>query len=628
MTQEILENEIKYHQFLYYVKSAPVISDADFDILWDKLKNEYPTSKLLEKVGNDHTDGFPQGKHLLMMGSQRKATTHDEMVSWVELNKIAGSIVIQHKLDGLSLELQYENGELLAAVTRGDGVIGDIVTSNAEKVQGVPKLLKTKNYSGGVRGEIVLFKDVFNKKYAEEYKNPRNTASGFLKNLEGTNCSDLVFIAYDKTVSSLIQTSEEETILWLQHNGFIPVHTDRLVSFSVSSFFNIVNKTIANRNNFKYGIDGLVVKQNKIDIDDREERLPKKQIAFKFPPEEKTTTLIGVEWGMTNSTLTPVALLEPVELDGSTVKRASLVNMKLIRDLDVKINDKVSICKRGDIIPKIEKVVRKSSIGEEIIPPSTCPECGFALAEDGSTRIYCPNRGCMSVIIGNISRWIGVLDIKGFGHALVSDLCRKGYVSEPADLYTMDRSSYLLTTNLKKNTLKAFSAMDSVKSLTVEQFVEGMNIEGFGRKQAEKLVANGHDTFDKILNISHDEMVSIEGFGEKVYSSFISEYKEAFARINNVLNTGKVKVETKEINSIEGVQGKSFCFTGKLLTLKRKDAESAVKNAGGLIIGVSPKLDYLVCNDLSSGSSKIKKAQNFGTKVITEKEFNEILSGK
>lgn len=622
--QQILENKIKHHQHLYYSKSKPELSDADFDVLWNQLQTDFPDSELLKEVGKDHTDGFPTGRHILTMGSQRKSTTVEELVSWVKLNKIEGSVIVQQKLDGLSLELQYENGLLASAVTRGDGVIGDIVTNNARKISSIPQILKSKTFTGAVRGEVMLFKQIFEDKYAEEYKNPRNTASGFLKNQAGTNCPDLTFIAYDKSIDK--ERSEGEIIFWLSHNSFILPGLEQFNQVSPIVFDRVAQKAIRSRGKLDYGIDGLVYKQNKLDLDDRLELLPKKQIAFKFPPEEKTTILLDVEWHMSNSSLTPVAILKPVDLDGSTVQRASLANMNLINDMGLKIGDRVVVVKRGDIIPKIEKVAFKSGT-VKIVPPSTCPSCGNPTQQDDSSRVFCANRECLSVIKGNIYKWILTLDIKGFGLALIEDLCEKKYVKEPADLYTMNRTNYLLTTNLKKATIKAFAAMDKVTELTVPQFIAGMNIDSFGERQATRLIENGYDTFDKIHEMTMEDMKCIAGLGEKTYETFFAGYIEKYKSLLDILNTGSVSVKTKKIVELSGITGKSFCFTGKLNIMKRKEAEEIVKDAGGLTIGVSDKLDYLVCNDSSQSSSKITKAKKLGTKIIDEIEFQVMLNG-
>jgi len=607
MKQHLLENKIKHFQYKYYVEGVSEIPDEEFDVLWKDLVTNYPESLLLTKIGSDLEDGFPTGLHLIPMGSQRKATTKEEIDYWVENNKISRDVVVQLKLDGLSLELQYENSELVSAVTRGDGVKGVIVTSNALKMKGVPPKLKTPNFTGSVRGEVLLALNTFREKYSEDFKNPRNTASGFLKALDGKNASDLSFVAYDRSTDQL--DSEEGTILWLVNNSFTPVPTTPFKNFNIEDFEKYVRGMIAKRGELTWSIDGLVLKQNLMDLEDRKE-------------------LIGVDWSISNTTITPVALLDPIDLDGSTVRRASLANMNLVNDMKLKIGDLVIVTKRGDIIPKIEKV--HEHCGEEVIKaPEYCPTCGNPTETDSSSRIFCKTMWCPSRLKGNILKWVSTLEVKGFGESLISDLVDKGYVKEVTDLYTMDLQAYLDSTNLKKSTEKAFKKLFNVKEIPLHLFVSGFNLDGFGSKRVKLLVEKGYDTLDKLEAITKQEMVAIPGLGIETYNLFRNEFDYKLPIMLQVANyVTPVMLKKTVPTTSSGLSGHSFCFTGKLTHFKRKDAEIMVIEASGEVKSVTKGLDYLVCADPNSGSSKLKKATALGTKIISEEEFLKLSKEK
>ncbi|WP_062428741.1 helix-hairpin-helix domain-containing protein [Treponema endosymbiont of Eucomonympha sp.] len=359
-----LERLVARYQDAYYNGEAK-IPDAEFDALWDELRRLDPANALFRRVGAD-SGSFPKARHRMPMGSQEKAANPGEFLKWTE-KRSAGEYLVEYKLDGASLELQYEGGVLARAVTRGDGAVGDDITPNARKMRGVlPALLAggaPLPLTGGVRGEVMLFRDVRRKRFADK-ANCRNAANGLMKRKDGEGSEHLSFIAYDAwfqdeqgcaTAESQPFADEAAKVEWLASCGFTAVPLT--VRTSAEEVIAYREEVMAQRASLDYDIDGLVVKERQLDFADASRARPERQIAFKFNPEEAVTAVRSVEWSESGATYTPIAVFDAVELAGTTVQRASLVNPDTIRALGVKIGSRVVVTKRGEIIPKIERVV-------------------------------------------------------------------------------------------------------------------------------------------------------------------------------------------------------------------------------------------------------------------------------
>ncbi len=633
-----LSKLVKKYQDSYYNGEAE-ISDFEFDKLWDELKSLDPDNALFKKVGADgkgkFDGGFPKAKHRMMMGSQEKASNPEEFLKWVEGHKY-DEYLVEFKLDGASLELQYDNGVLVRAVTRGDGDVGDEITENAKRMGGVPGALfdsdgSRVDFTGAVRGEVIMTHAVHASMYADK-ANCRNAANGLMKRKGGEGCENLKLITYDalSSVGENPFSDEEEKISWLGKCGFNVVPL--AIKKSAQEVIDYRSEIDSKRAELEYDIDGLVVKERRIDLADARRARPDRQIAFKFNLEEAVTVLRDVEWSESGSTYTPVGIFDEVQLNGTTVRRASLANPDTMRKLGVRIGSKVIVVKRGEIIPKIMGVVSDCE-GEtrEIPVPKKCSSCGSDLVDDGS-RLYCPNKACSKRILHQLQKWISVVDIRDFGDTLIRSLFADGKVRSVSDLYSLDLetlSPYFLdaaSIEKKKDSLGAKKVLDSIQNhrkMSLAVFVAGFDIEGIGETVVQKLVDAGYNTLQKLFDASSEEFSSVYGFAEVMAETMVlglSENKEEMLRL---VENGVVEISGASEGSLSGL---SFCFTGELKSMKRADAEALVKERGGVCkSSVTKDLGYLVTNDTSSGSSKNQKAVKYGVPIINEEEFLKLV---
>lgn len=348
MNQKDLETKIKEAQDAYY-NGSPIMSDVEFDALWDELKTNYPDSELLKEVGSDHTDGFVKAKHRIIMGSQNKANTAEEMDTWFQKQK-TNRFIAGEKLDGCSIALEYEDGKFANGITRGDGEFGDLITRNVLMMQGLVKELK-EDFTGVVRGEVLLYRSD-KEKYFPDKKNCRNAAAGIMKHLDGADCDKLHIKVYEARPEDNSFRTQQEMLDFLSRNGFDVVNYTVETDMNGQKAIDLMDKTWKAERD--YDIDGLVWKTFEIDYDDLEKNYrPNSNIALKPKYTLATTRIVDIEWSLKNGTLTPVAITDPVELCGTTVQRASLCNVAMLEDLGIEIGHEVIISKLGEIIPGI-----------------------------------------------------------------------------------------------------------------------------------------------------------------------------------------------------------------------------------------------------------------------------------
>ena len=623
---------IKRYQTSYY-NGEGEISDAEFDALWDELKNLDPENEILKKIGTD-SGNFAKLRHVMPMGSQEKAANPEQFLGWASKH-VYDEYFVEFKLDGASLELQYEHGKLVHAVTRGDGTIGDDITVNAKKMNGVAAALfdlagNLIDYSGGIRGEVIMTHDVHKEKFYDK-ANCRNAANGLMKRKDGEGCEYLKLIVYDAFSPSGNQpfNDEESKINWLKSCGFNTVPLK--ICKSPQEVIEYRSHVMDIRNQLEYDIDGLVIKERQINFQDASRARPDRQIAFKFSLEEAVTILRSVDWSVNGGTYTPVAVFDEVELNGTKVQRASLANPDTMKALGVKIGCKVVVVKRGEIIPKIESVIHEDALCESpVVFPDKCECCGSKLIDNGS-RLYCPNKKCSKRILHQLLKWVQVADIRDLGETLVTQLFEKGKVQSISDLYKLsaeDLTPFFLNEEslaTEKKSLgaeKVAASIQNHRKMSLAVFVAGFDIEGIGETTVEKLVAAGFNTLNALLNMTVEQASAVYGFAEILAKTAVDG-----------LNENALEMRFLAENFVEIVQdsagklvGKSFCFTGELHSMKRNDAEALVKANGGTCkSSVTKDLSYLVTNDVSSGSSKNQKAVKFGIPVINEEQFFKML---
>ena len=627
-----LENLITRYQKSYYDGEGE-ISDAEFDKLWDELKALDPANPILHKVGAD-SGNFQKIHHVMPMGSQEKAANPEQFLAWAEKHKY-DEYLVEYKLDGASLELQYENGYLKRAVTRGDGTIGDDITANARKMGGVNAAIYKDGllvpFTGGIRGEVIMTHEV-HKTHFPDKANCRNAANGLMKRKDGKGSEFLKLIVYDalSTDGKSYFNYEEEKIRWLMDCGFNVVKL--VICKSPERVIAYRAKVMEERASLEYDIDGLVIKERTINLADASRDRPDRQIAFKFSLEEAVTTLREVEWSVSGGTYTPVAIFDEVELNGTRVQRASLANPDTLRKLGVAIGSHVVVVKRGEIIPKIESVVEEKALETKAIEfPQVCEVCGTKLVDEGS-RLFCPNKNCSKRVLHQLLKYQQVVDIRDLGETLITSLFNDGRLKSISDIYSLQIEElvpYFLneeSMEADKKSLgaeKVYNSIQNHRRMRLATFVGAFDIEGVGETSAEKLIASGFDTLEKLLAASEEQIASVYGFAEIMAHIIVEGLAENAAEMRSLVSSGVIELE-----EVGGglLAGKSFCFTGELVTMKRSDAEQLVKKNGGNIkSSVTKDLSYLVTNDTASGSSKNVKAAKLGIPVIDEKQFLELL---
>lgn len=629
-----LESLIARYQKSYYDGEGE-ISDADFDRLWDELKRLDPDNAVLHRVGAD-SGNFDKVRHIMPMGSQEKAADPQQFLAWADKHRY-DQYLVEYKLDGASLELQYEGGHLVRAVTRGDGTVGDDITANARKMRGVARSILKDGalvpFTGGIRGEVIMTHSV-HKEHFPDKANCRNAANGIMKRKDGQGSEYLTLIVYDalSTDGRTFFTNEEEKIRWLMDCGFNTVRlvicksADRVIAYRA--------KVMEERRSLEYDIDGLVIKERAINLEDASRARPDRQIAFKFSLEEEVSTLREVEWSQSGATYTPVAIFDEVELNGTKVRRASLANPDTMRKLGVRIGSHVVVVKRGEIIPKIESVVEEKGIAtSEIDFPHHCETCGAALVDEGS-RLYCPNKSCPKRVLHQLYKFQQVVDIRDLGETLIASLFNDGRLKSISDIYSLsvdDLVPYFLneeSMEAEKKSLgaqKVYNSIQSHRKMKLATFVAGFDIEGIGETSAQKLVDAGFSTLDGLLSASADQISGVYGFADIMARTIVEGLSENAGEMRALVDSGIIQLES-EAGGI--LAGKSFCFTGELRTMKRSEAEQRVRQCGGSIkSSVTKDLTYLVTNDKESGSSKNLKAQKFAVPVIDEDEFLALLEG-
>ncbi|MFA5532246.1 MAG: NAD-dependent DNA ligase LigA [Candidatus Shapirobacteria bacterium] len=612
----------------YYVTSKPIMDDHTWDILEDTLRQKLPYHRVFTKVGaSEFVTGFDKKKHSMVMGSQNKVNKIDELIHYFELKKIPNKtdFVVQPKCDGISLEIEYKNGQLVDAITRGDGKIGDIITQNVVKMKNfVPKF--KDNFSGSVRCEIVMTESDFqrlNQNPDEKYSNSRNATSGISQRLDSKYSDYCSLYAVDVYSSQQQFKSETNKIEFLQLHGFTTV--ENFLCSDFNQIETIYQKYLTQkRKEYPFEIDGLVIKINNLKLQHQlgfKNNRPKGQVAYKFPARSSQTRITNIEWQVgPMGTITPVAQVDPIEISGAVITFASLANYDLIKEKNININDIVEIQRRGDVIPHIENVINKVTPGH-IIAPTHCPSCKTLLISDNKF-IRCPNlKNCPAQILGSLKLFCSTLEIKGISEKTIDKLYQLKLIRLPGDFYDLKVIDFENIFGLgKKSGTNIINEIQNKRNLSLKQVLDAAIIPNFSSQRIIQLINAGFDTPDKILNITIAQLESLPGIqitlAQKIYQG-IQDRKDF---IQSILS----QVTLKESNSSNKLKGLIFAITGSL-NQPRKDIEDKIISLGGNISSsVTSNTSYLITNETKSNSSKFISAQKFGTKIITEDEFNTL----
>jgi len=658
---QLLRNELNTHNYNYYVLDRATISDFDFDIKLkelEKLEKENPTffdaNSPSQRVGGTVTKNFETIIHKNRMYSLDNSYSKEDLIDWEKrVQKLLGTTEIEYtcelKFDGASINLTYENGNFVKAVTRGDGFQGDNVTSNIKTILSIPLTPKEDFVSNfEMRGEIILPIDGFNKMNEErvlngeeEYRNPRNTASGSLKLQDSAEVAKrpLDCLLYQVVTEERKYKTHFESLENARKVGFKVPKTISLAK-SLDEVFDFVNNWDAKRHDLPYETDGVVIKVN--NLQQQEElgytaKAPRWAIAYKFKAEQVSTVLheITYQVGRTGA-ITPVANLEPVQLAGTTVKRASLHNADQIEKLDIRLGDTVFVEKGGEIIPKIIAVdfTKRPEGSEATIYATNCPECNTLLSRtEGDAKHYCPNEfGCAPQITGRIQHFISrkAMDIDGLGGETVDLLRKEGLIQNYADLYDLDVNQVIPLERMAEKS--AQNMMDGIlksKEIPFEKVLFALGIRFVGETVAKKL-AKSFKSIDNLMVADLETLVAVDEIGDRIAQSILkfSSNLENIQLINRLRASGlqfEVSAEILE-NQTELLKGQIFVVSGVFHQLSRTELKKAIEDNGGKVSSsISKKTNFIIAGD-NMGPSKLKKAQDLGVEIISEQDFIDKIS--
>ena len=655
-----LREELQSHNYNYYVLDNPVISDFNFDQKLKELEvlekdnpQFFDANSPTQRVGGTITKNFPTITHKNRMYSLDNSYSKKDLLDWEKrIQKILGSETIQYtcelKYDGASINLTYENGRFVRAVTRGDGVQGDEVTNNIRTIKSIPLVLDENFVSDfEMRGEIILPLSGFQKMNEERlangeeaYRNPRITASGSLKLQDSSEVAKrpLDCLLYQVVTDETKYKTHFESLEAARSFGFKVPKTIKLAK-SIDEVFEFVNYWDEKRNDLPYETDGIVIKVN--NLYQQEElgytsKAPRWAIAYKFKAEQITTKLLEITYqvGRTGA-ITPVANLEPVELAGTIVKRASLHNADQIEKLDIRIGDTVYVEKGGEIIPKITAVdvSKRTKDSTPTKYASSCPECNTELVrKEGDAKHYCPNEfGCAPQITGKIQHYISrkAMDIDGLGAETVDLLYKEGLVTNYADLYELTVEQIIpLERMAEKSAENMINGIEKSKEIPFEKVLFGLGIRFVGETVAKKL-AKHFKAIDNLLNADFETLVAVDEIGDKIAESII-EFSKDEHNLNLIkrLKTFGVQLElsTESLkNQTDILAGKIFVVSGVFHQMSRNDLKKAIEDNGGKVSSsISKKTSFIIAGD-NMGPSKLEKAKKLEIQIISEDDFIKML---
>lgn len=659
-----LRREIRHNEYLYYVLDAPEITDAEYDRMMVRLRelearypDSIPADSPTQRVGGRASSQFTEVRHLEPLLSLGNVFSAEELRAFDERVRSglpAGSkveYVMEPKIDGLACSLIYENGKLVRAATRGDGVVGENVTANVRTIRSIPLTLKVPEGEAvpellDVRGEVYMPRQAFmrlNEQRAErgesEFANPRNAAAGSLRQLDPqvTASRSLSFFAY-YLVGEGAQPKHSESLALLARYGFKVSENYKVVE-NIDEAIKYIGDFNELRQGLSYDTDGAVIKVNDV----YQQRIlgatgkdPRWATAYKYPPEQAETTLEDIDWRVGRTgVLTPTAVLTPVKLSGSVISRATLHNEDFIRAKDIRIGDRVVINKAGEIIPEVLRVVVEKRTGDEkeVEIPSVCPECGWRVERQGEeAAIRCTNPHCPALgregLIHFVSR--DAMNIDGCGPSVINAMLDAGLVRDAADLYSLRKEDLLKLERMgEKSADNLLAALAESKKNELDKLLFALGIRHVGAKVA-RILATEFGSMEKLQQAQPEELAQIRDIGDKIAESAVTwlNVPANIDLVERLAAAGLTMTFTPPASQEDNpFFGKTLVFTGTMPTLGRAEAKTMAQDVGAKVSGsVSKKTDYVVAG--AEAGSKLEKAQQLGVTVIDEAEFLRMLKGE
>lgn len=641
---------LNYHSKLYYVENRNEISDYEYDMLQNELKAleaEYPqlvrSDSPTQRVGGEAVSSFEKVAHRVQMGSIQDVFSYSEVEAFI--NNVRQTVddpqfVVEPKIDGLSVSLEYQNGQFTVGSTRGDGFVGENVTHNLRTVKAIPMSVEEKLPLLEVRGEVYMPRESFYKLVEQQedngeqpFKNPRNAAAGSLRQKDSKITAKRgldIFCFNIQQISGKELTSHKQSLDYIRSLGFRTVPDYKLVS-TFEEVCECIDKIGEKRFELPFDIDGVVIKVDSFaqrEILGSTAKTPRWAVAYKFPPEEKQTELLDIELNVGRTgAITPVAVFKPLFLAGTSVSRATLHNQDFIADKNINIGDLITVRKAGDIIPEVVSCSEKRSEGAFKLP-DVCPVCGTPVVRsEEEAAVRCPNAQCPAQIFRSIVHFAskGAMNIDGLGPMIVKALLDSKLITTVADLYELTEGKLIELENFKeKSAANLYNAIQASKNAPLDRLIFGLGIRNIGSASA-KLLCDKFGDLDNILAASAEEIASIEGFGDIMAKSVVTELHEPhMISLIDQLKAHGLNTSYNKVQVDDRFAGKTFVLTGTLPTMKRDEAKALIEKYGGKASGsVSKKTDYVLAGE--EAGSKLTKAQELGITVISEEEFLEMI---
>ena len=638
------------YSYDYYVEDNPQISDTEYDTLYkqlEKLEENHPEYILenspTQRVGDRVLDEFEKITHKVpMLSLSNTFSTKDLRDFDARISKLVPDHSVEYicelKIDGLAISIKYENGKLVSAATRGDGSIGEDVTENIKTIFSIPKVLKD-NRTFEVRGEVYLPRKSFELLNSEResnnevlFANPRNAAAGSLRQLDSKITAKRRLSAFIYSIVGDESIVSQENALNTAKEYNLPVNPNFKLCKNIDEVIDYINYWTENKKNLPYDIDGIVIKVNSYSTQEEvgyTQKSPRWATAYKFPEEELATKLLDVELSVGRTgIITPVAILDPIVISGSTVSKASLHNKDIIDELDIHIGDMVVVKKAGEIIPKVVRVVRelRTEGSTKYTMPNTCPSCGqqtYIKENDPFTR--CKNPDCPDQNIRRIIHFASrdALNIEGLGDKVVTTLYEKGIIAHTIDLFSLEREKLISLDRMgEKSVDNLLNAIENSKQNSLDKVIFALGILNVGKK-AGKILAEKYLNLTNLMNATLDELVNLDDVGQITAESILDYLSDEnnIKFINDLIKVGmNPQYEVQDVNTDNIFAGKTVVLTGKLVELTRNEAKEYLEKYGAKVTGsVTSKTDLVIAGE--KAGSKLAKAEQLGIKVINEEEF-------